>query len=296
MRVSIFITCTLELVWRTFTGSVTLPRTTTFYKALLTFIPVVCLTAASVLDLTCVCRYITRAYRHHTTTASATDGATESFVINSYVFAFSILASALMRFLFVRSLQAPRHEKVDYNMTATRHVMTIVYAIMMLSFWPSSLPTLVQESVVTNLQERLLTLGFTGMSMYFVCGIFLCLMVSSLSKLVSTTTCHFASQSYCIWMVFVLWVCAPPVGWARWICFSLFLVAIKSLSFEADVTLEKFGADAPNWVYQAKQIENVIRHNISLTLHSFVTMPLNGLNSFIAPKSQVRSLQRLKIY
>lgn len=281
MRVSILITCTLELTWRTYIGPVTLPRTTTLYKILLTFIPVVCLVTASAIDLSCTSRYINRAYRHHTE-----EGVAEALDINNSLFALIIFGSACMRFFFVRSLEAPRNEKLDFNLTFSRHVLTLMYAGMIMCFWPSEWFPAHQSAAPTTV-DSVASIGITCLGVRFVCGVSMALMLGSMSKLVSTTTCHFSSQSYCIWLVFILWACAPPVGSARWVCFFLFMIAMKSLSFEADVTLDIYGGDAPDWVYQAKQIENVIRHNISLAIHSFITMPLNGVNSFIAPKSQV---------
>jgi cytochrome b involved in lipid metabolism len=293
MRVSILITCALELAWRTYTGPVALPRTTTFYKALLTFAPVVCLVTAAGLDLSCASSFISRAYRHHHhQSAAEADGGdaaskTYDYVVNDSIFALNIVGSAFVRFLFVRSMQSPRNEKVEFNMTFSRHTLALCYAALLFVFWPAGwFQAHGPEPVAMSMQSTLVSLGATGVLLRLVCAANMALFFASFSKLVSSSTCHFASQMYCIWMCLFLWMCAPPVGSARWVCFILFMAALKSLSFEADVTLETQGADAPNWVYQAKQVENVIRHNISLTINTFVTMPLTGFNSWIAPKSQ----------
>ena len=118
MRVSILLTCALELSWRTFTGPVMLPRTTTFCKALLTCTPVVCLVAAAGLDLFCTSHFISRGYSHHV--AAAEEEGSENFAMTPSVFALNILASAFVRFLFVRSIQPPRNESVEFNMTLSR--------------------------------------------------------------------------------------------------------------------------------------------------------------------------------
>jgi cytochrome b involved in lipid metabolism len=285
IRVSILVTCAMELVWRTYTGPVTLPRTTTFYKVLLTFTPVVCLVAAAGLDLSCASQFISRAYRHHAA-AEGGEEASGAYVINSSLFALNICGSAFVRFLFVRSIQSPRNEKVEFNMTFCRHLLTIVYATVLFFGLPSEWFSTQDSSV----QNMIMSFGMTGVFLRLVCAANMALFLASYSKLVSTTTCHFASQTYCICMCLVLWLCAPPVGSARWVCFALFLVALKSLSFEADVALKLQGAEAANWIYQAKQLENMLRHNISLTIHSVFTMPLTSLTSWIAPQSQVRGI------
>lgn len=283
LRVSVLLTCALEVSWRTCLGQVSVPRTTVFFKVLLTATPVLCLLAAAGLDLACTCGVISRAYQHHAPDDSE-GGAGVRYAVHAGVFAVSISASAVARFLFVRSLQPPRNEKLDYNMTFSRLLLTLGYAAGVFLCLPADLFSGHEVQTVGTLG---VSLGVTGVVLRAACAAGMHVFYSSLSKLVSSSSCSFASALYCVWVVLILWLCAASVGAARYACFGLFFVALKGLSFEADVTLELQGADAPDWIYQAKQVENVVRHNISLMLHSLVNVPLTGLVSWISPQSQV---------
>ena len=281
-RVSILITCTMELLWRTYSGNVTLPRTTTFYKFLLTCAPVVCLIGASFLDLYSVSLYISRAYSNH-----SVDGLYEKHSTNYKIFVVNILGSSLIRCFFVRSCGPPPHEKLDFNATFSRISLAIFYLTVLSYFSPEGwIQT--PSTPLPALLSGAMNSGMTVSLLFVACAMSFSIFAQSFSKLISTTTSHFASQFYCIWLCFILWLCAPPIGFARWYSFILFMVAIKSLSFEAEVELEYQGADAAKWLYQVKQIENMIRHNISLTIHSLIAMPATHFVSFLAPKTQVK--------
>ena len=282
MRVSILITCTLELLWRTLRGNVTLPRTNIVFKVLLACFPVICLVGASVLDLYSVSLYISRAYENH-----SEDGEFEKNMTSYKLFAINIFCSALIRFVFARSCRPPPNKKFDYNMTFSRLFLASAYAFLLLFFVASA-----QAQIGSISDVSFVSFGYENARflVFFMCALIFPMFYQTYVKLSSTSTSYFASQSYCIWLCFFLWLCAPSVGIARWYSFILFMVAMKVLSYEAEVELELHGADASNWVYQAKQVENSVRYAIAQNLQAYVALPVTNIISFIAPKSQASRL------